>query len=71
MKYSQETIKFTENIKTRALRYGFDLVGIISAKNLDSIPSHYIDHRDYKCFTKKTKYYLEDAKSLLILGIRV
>ena len=62
MEYPQETIKFTENIKSRALIYGFDLVGIVSAQNLDAIPSHYIDHRDYKCYTKKTRDYLEDAK---------
>jgi epoxyqueuosine reductase QueG len=71
MEFTQETIKFTENIKSRALRYGFDLIGIVSAETFDSIPSHFIGHRDYKCYTKKTRDYLEDAKSLLILGVRV
>ena len=71
MNYSDETIQFTEDIKSRARRYGFHLVGVVSAETLDQVPSHFIGHRDYMCNTKKTTDYMDDPKSLLILGIRV
>ncbi|HHL41542.1 MAG TPA: epoxyqueuosine reductase [Candidatus Bathyarchaeota archaeon] len=71
MKYSQKTIDFTEDIKQRAIRYGFNMVGIVSADTYDEYPGHYIGHRDYLCDTGKTSDYLEGAKSLIILGIRV
>jgi epoxyqueuosine reductase QueG len=71
MSYSGETIQFTEDIKSRAMRYGFHLVGVVSAMTLDEVPSHFIGHRDYLCDTKKTTDYMDDAKSLLILGVRV
>ena len=71
MSYSKETVIFTEDIKARAIRYGFSLVGIVSAQTYDAYPGHYIGHRDYKCDTLKTGDYLEGAKSLLILGIQV
>ena len=71
MEYSQETIDFTEDIKERAIRYGFTLVGIVSAKDYDAYPGHFIAHRDYKRNTLKTGDYMEGAKSLIILGIQV
>jgi hypothetical protein len=55
MNYSKETIDFTEDIKTRAIKYGFNFVGIVSAKTYDEYPGHYIGHRDYLCDTLKTK----------------
>jgi len=61
----------TEEVKSRARRYGFDLVGIVSASDLDAVPSHWIGHRDYRCYTKKTTDYLDCARSLLIMGVRV
>lgn len=69
--YSEETNQFTEDIIERAHRYGFPLVGIVSAKDYDAYQGHYIGHRDYKCDTKKTSDYLEGAKSLIILGVQV
>jgi len=71
MEYRPETIEFTNKVKSNALRYGFDLVGIVSAETLDKIPSHYIAHRDYRIWTKKTVDYLKDSRSLIILGARV
>lgn len=71
MKYSQETISFTEDIKVRSIRYGFNFVGIIPAEIYDDYPGHFIGHRDYLCNTQKTKDYMEDAKTLIILGIKV
>jgi epoxyqueuosine reductase len=35
------------------------------------VPSHFIGHRDYMCYTKKTVDYMGEAKSLIILGLRV
>jgi epoxyqueuosine reductase QueG len=71
MNYSKETIGFTEGIKARAIRYGFNFVGIVSAETYDAYPGHFIGHRDYQCNTKKTGDYMEGAKSLIILGIQV
>ena len=71
MSATTDNIELTKNLKERATRYGFDLVGVISAKTLNNAPSHYIAHRDYQTWTKKTTDYMEDAKSVIILGTRV
>lgn len=71
MSYSKNTIEFTDDIKQRAIRYGFNMVGIVSAETYDEYSGHFIGHRDYLCDTGKTSDYLEDAKSLIIMGIRV
>jgi len=71
MEYSAEAIELTERVKENARRYGFDLVRIVSAEALDAFPSHFIGHRDFKVWTGKTGDYLEDAKSVVILGVRV
>ena len=71
MSYSKETLDITEDLKARAIKYGFKFVGIVSAETYDAYPGHYIGHRDYLCDTKKTKYYMENAKSLIILGIKI
>jgi hypothetical protein len=49
MGYSEETVKFTEDIIERAHKYGFPLVGIVSAEDYDAYLGHYIGHRDYEC----------------------
>jgi hypothetical protein len=71
MGYSEETVKFTEDIIERAHKYGFPLVGIVSAEDYDAYPGHYIGHRDYECDTGKTGDYMDGAKSLIILGVQV
>jgi epoxyqueuosine reductase QueG len=71
MAYSEETVKFTQDIIERAHKYGFPLVGIVSAEQYDAYPGHYIGHRDYQCDTKKTGDYMDGAKSLIILGVQV
>ncbi len=48
MSATTDSLELTKNLKERAIRYGFDLVGVISAKTLDDVPSHYIAHRDYE-----------------------
>lgn len=64
-------MELKELVKRNAIRYGFDMVGIVKAEALDTVPSHYIAHRDYRVWTKKTTDYLEDARSVIILGVRV
>jgi len=71
MEYSDQEKDFTRQIKENAVRYGFDLVGVVSAEALDAVPSHYIGHRDYLTWTRKTTDYMEDARSLIILGAPV
>ena len=64
-------LNITEDIKARAIKYGFSLVGIVSADVYDAYPGHYIGHKDYKCDTLKTSDYMDNAQSLIILGIHV
>jgi epoxyqueuosine reductase QueG len=71
MRYSQESIDFTADIKARAIRYGFNFIGLISAQTYDEYPGHYIGHRDYLCNTLKTKDYMENAKTVIVLGLKV
>jgi len=71
MDHSAEAVELTERLKANARRYGFDLVGIVSAEAYDDVPSHFIGHRDFKVKTGKTGDYMEGAKSLVILGARV
>ncbi|MBD3205914.1 hypothetical protein GF319_06175 [Candidatus Bathyarchaeota archaeon] len=71
MVYSEESINLTEDIKERAHRYGFHLVGIVSAQEYDAYEGHFIGHRDYMCDTGKTEDYMEGGKSLIVLGIHV
>lgn len=68
---TEDTEALTKEVKSRAARYGFDLVGVVSAADLDAVPSHWIGHRDYRAFTKKTGDYMEGAKSVVIMGIGV
>ena len=71
MSGTEDSLELTKDLKERARRYGFDLVGVVSAEALDEVPSHFIAHRDYKTWTKKTTDYMEDARSVIILGARV
>ncbi len=71
MAYSQKALTLTEAVKLNAVKYGFDLVGITTAERLDAVPSHYIAHRDYRTWTRKTSDFLPGAKSVIILGARV
>jgi len=61
----------TQDVKDRAKRSGFDLIGIVSAETYDVYPGHYIGHREYLCNTKKTTDYMKDARTLIILGMQV
>jgi len=67
----ESALELTLLVKRNAIRYGFDMVGIVKAEALDAVPSHYIAHRDYRAWTRKTTDYMMDARSVIILGARV
>jgi len=72
--YSEETIKTSEEIKEKAFSLGADLVGIITAQSIDAVPSHFRKWDDFyqnPAYTKKTIDYLEDARSVVVLGFQV
>ena len=67
MNHSDEALRLTKEVKEKALSSGADLVGIISTESIDAIPRHWIgwvvqDH------TKKSKDYMDDSKSVVVLG---
>ncbi len=67
MTYSEETKKFTEEVKEYALSHGAELVGIISAESIDSTPGHWIGWT-VQANTQKTEDYLDTPKSVIVLG---
>ncbi len=67
MGHSQEAVRSTKAVKEKALASGADLVGIISTQSIDAIPRHWIGW-EIQAHTKKTKDYMEDSKSVVVLG---
>jgi len=67
MSGSEETLRLTKEVKEKALSSGADLVGIISTEGIDAIPRHWIGWV-VQAYTKKSKDYMDDSKSLVILG---
>lgn len=67
MSGSEETLRLTKEVKEKALSSGADLVGIISTESIDAIPRHWIGWI-VQAYTKKSKDYMDDSKSLVILG---
>jgi len=63
--------RLTKEIKEKALSSGAELVGIVSASDLDAQPRIWVDFWEYKEFTKKTLDYLENARSAIVLGYHV
>jgi hypothetical protein len=70
--YSEEVINLTKRVKEYAQSYtpwedaGADLVGIIPAERLDTIPKYSIEWMNE--YTIKTTDQMEDAKSIIVLG---
>ena len=59
--------ELTKELKEKALQFGAGLVGVVSAESIDEVEGHWVgwqvnDH------TRKTGYYLEGAKSVVVLG---
>ena len=63
----QKTDKLTREVKEYALDHGADLVGVISAESIDVIPKHWIGW-EVQSNTQKTTDYLENPKSVVVLG---
>jgi len=57
----------TQEIKDYALTHGAELVGVLSAESIDSFPEYWIGWQ-VKQASKKTTDYMEDAKSIIVLG---
>lgn len=70
----EKVIEFTASVKEKARSSGVDLVGIITARSIDSQPSHFRQWDDFyqnPAHTKKTGDYLEGCVSVVVLGFQV
>jgi epoxyqueuosine reductase len=68
---STSASNLTKNVRERALSSGAELVGIVSTRSLDALPSIFVGFWEYREWTKKSTDYLKDAKSAIILGYHV
>jgi len=59
--------ELTEEIKEYALSHGAELVGVLSPESIDSIPEYWIGWQ-IKQKSKKTTDYMDNPKSILMLG---
>jgi epoxyqueuosine reductase len=57
----------TQEIKEYALSHGAELVGVLSPESIDAFPEYWIGWQIQQT-SKKTTDYMEDAKSILVLG---
>ncbi len=70
--HSEEIVNLTKRVKEHAQSYspwedaGADLVGIIPAERLDSIPKYWVEWTN--AHTRKTTDQMEDARSVIVLG---
>jgi epoxyqueuosine reductase len=69
MENSGDASTLTDEIKRRALAYGADLVGITSTETIDAIPKHWVGW-DYQEYTRKSTDYMDDSRSVIILGFQ-
>ena len=67
MDHSKDIARLTTEVKKKALSTGAELVGVISTESIDAVPKHWIAW-DYQKYTKKTTDYMEDSKSVVVLG---
>ncbi len=65
--HPEKSSRLTREVKERALSAGADLVGILSAESVDSIPGHWVGWQVQK-HTVKTGHYMKEAKSVIVLG---
>lgn len=70
MSCSVDAVRLTKEVKEKAISYGANLVGVISTAVIDAVPRHWIAW-EYQTYTKKTKDYMEDSKSIVVLGYQV
>ena len=67
MGHSKEAVRVTKEVKEKAQSSDADLVGIISTESIDAIQRHWIGWK-VQAYTKKSKDYMEDSKSVIVLG---
>lgn len=67
MDHSEESERLTREVKEKALSTGADLVGIVSTENIDAVSKHWMGW-EVRSYTKKSKDYMEDSKSVVVLG---
>lgn len=70
MKVSSEAKKLAVETKEVALNAGADLVGVVSAADIDAYPRHWIGWK-IQNYTKKTNEIMPDAKSIVVIGFHV
>jgi epoxyqueuosine reductase len=70
VKTSSEAERLTAEVKEVALKSGANLVGIVSASAIDSLPKIWVGWT-IKEFTKETSEIMPDAKSVVVLGYHV
>ncbi|MBD3207157.1 hypothetical protein GF319_12550 [Candidatus Bathyarchaeota archaeon] len=59
--------ELTKKIKNYAISHGSELVGVLSPESIDSYPSYWIGWQIQER-SKKTIDYMEDPRSILVLG---
>ena len=69
MRHADDAGELTEEIKRRAIAYGADLVGIVSAEAIDAVPRHWVGW-DYQAYTRKSADYMEGSRSVIVLGFQ-
>lgn len=67
MGYSEDALKLTREVKEKSLSSGADLVGVISTESIDAVPRHWVGW-EVQAYTKKSKDYMDDSKSVVVLG---
>jgi epoxyqueuosine reductase len=70
LKTSSEPKELAEEIKKVALKAGADLVGIVSTRAIDALPSIWVGWTIQE-YTKKTTEFMPDSKSVVVLGYHV
>lgn len=70
MEVEREPERLAKEVKEVALKSGADLVGIVSATSIDSVPSHWVGWTINE-YTKKTKDMMPGARSVIVIGYHV
>jgi ferredoxin len=60
-------MEFSKKLRKYANKSGADLVGALPVESIDSVPTHWVGWT-VNAFTRKSKNYMEDAVSALVLG---
>lgn len=64
---NMDSLALTKEIKEYALSHGAELVGVLSPESIDAMPKFWVGWQ-VKQWSKKTSDYMDDAKSIIVLG---